>query len=172
MFNLFIFLRKKGVIGFSIVEIMAVVFIVTIGMVGMLTLIYQSIKVQRLNRHTLIAYQLAQEGVELVRKIRDDNWLGVNNPFSDVLSAGSYCLAYDDIVLRSTSQACPLYINDFGFYSNNNLGKLTPYSRLITLTEIENYEEVGVLIEVDVFWTDLGGSLFNYRVETKLYDWY
>jgi type II secretory pathway pseudopilin PulG len=173
MFKLFIFSKGKKTKGFSIVEIMAVIFIVTVGMVGMLTLIYQSIKVQRLNKHTLIAYQLAQEGVELLRVIRDDNWFsGLNDPFDAILPTGSYCLAYDDINLSISAEACPLYIDNLGFYNHNPSGAPTPYSRLITLSPIADYEEVGVLVEIDIFWSEVGGSLFNYKVETNLYNWY
>ena len=173
------FKKKKS--AFSIIEIMAVLFIVTIGMVGMMNLISQSIRVQRLNKHTLVAYQLAQEGIELVRVIRDDNWLAEESSkveFINAMNPGSYCIDYSNVELgENINDACRLYLNSNDFYvhdeGTDNIE--TPYSRLIT---IEKYEEEGseeenyaVAVTVKITWEDVSGIL-EYEAETRLYDWY
>ena len=161
--------KKKA---FSIIEIMAVVFIIAIGMIGMMNLIGQSIRVQRLNEHTLIAYQLAQEGIEIVRVVRDNNWLAEDSEdFINVMSPGSYCLDYLDINLNPLSGACNLYLNSDNFYVRSGENNIeTPYSRLIT---IENHEgqDHAVNVLVKISWDDVSGT-FEYEAETKLYDWY
>ncbi len=171
-------LRKK-IKAFSIIEIMAVVFIVTIGMVGMMNLIGQSIRVQRLNEHTLIAYQLAQEGIELVRVIRDDNWLSEDpDTFFNALSPGySYCIDYSNVELGSAfASPCRLYLNDNDFYVHQETDNIeTPYSRLITIEEYvdeeSEEEDYAVTVTVKITWEDVGGTL-EYEAETRLYDWY
>ncbi len=170
-------LRKKK-LGFSIIEIMAVVFIITIGMVGMMNLIGQSIRVQRLNEHTLIAYQLAQEGIELVRVIRDNNWLNEESEdFLDALNPGSYCIDYINVELGDDIEyPCRLYLNNNDFYVHDSSDNTeTSYSRLITIGEYlkEGSEEEGYAVEVEVkiTWEDVGGTL-EYIAETRLYDWY
>lgn len=170
-----IFNYKKKKKAFSIIEIMAVVFIITIGMVGMMNLIGQSIRVQRLNEHTLIAYQLAQEGIELVRLIRDNNWLAEeSDDFISVMAPGNYCLDYFDVNLNSSANPCILYLNNNNFYvheSSNNIE--TPYSRLITIEEYDGEVEDGVAVNVlvKISWDDVSGT-FEYEAETRLYDWY
>ncbi|HPY99681.1 MAG TPA: hypothetical protein PK009_02590, partial [bacterium] len=53
---------------FSIIEIMAVLLIVSLAMIGVANLAVQSIQAQTINRGSIIAYQLAQEGIEIVRQ--------------------------------------------------------------------------------------------------------
>ncbi len=164
--------QQKKYLGFSIIEIMAVVFIVTIGMVGMMTLIYQSIKIQRFNRHTLIAYQLAQEGIELVRVVRDSNWIPApEEDFDDLLPYGSYCLDYENVLLTAVAEPCPLYINN-DFYSHNSIGELSLYKRQIIISPIADINNnQGVRVVSEISWEDAGGSEFSYQAETKLYNW-
>ncbi len=166
---------KNNKSAFSIVEIMAVIFIIAMGMVGMMNLIGQSIRVQRLNEHTLIAYQLAQEGIELVRVIRDDSWLDIEEDlFLDILEPGSYCLDFTDIFLNTSDNPCRLYLNANNFYVHSSVaGAETPYSRLITITEYTGESEPGVAVNVTVkiTWEDVGGTL-EYEAETRLYNWF
>ncbi len=169
--NMRLNLRKKSS-AFSIIEIMAVVFIVAIGMIGMMNLIGQSIRVQRLNEHTLIAYQLAQEGIELVRVIRDNNWLSASpTSFSATLIPGSYCIDYSNVVLgENTASACDLYLNNNNFYIHQSADNIqTPYSRLIRIEEHEANYAVNVIVKI--IWEDVSGD-FEYEVETRLYDWH
>ena len=70
-------IRKQS--GFSLMEIVIVASVVMIGFVGILALAERTIRFRSINQKALVAAQLAQEGVELVRYIRNDNWLrGLN----------------------------------------------------------------------------------------------
>ena len=162
-------IQKK--LGFSIVEIMAVILVVSVGMISMMGLINQSIRVQRLNKHTLIAYQLAQEGIELVRVIRDDNWFSENpDDFTVALNEGSYCIDIDNINLNNPQNSpCSLYFDNNDFYVHSSSENSSPYSRLVTISEHE--EDHAMKVEVEISWKDAGRDL-QYNVETKLYDWY
>ncbi len=155
--------------GFSIIEVMAVVFIVSVGMVGMMTLVNQSIQAQRLNRHSLVAYQLAQEGVELVRVIRDSNWRGADLSFSDLFVAGNYCLDYTNLSLASSEVPCPFYLNNNFYVHDSGSGELTAYSRLISIEFLDGLTDA-VLVDVLITWRD-GTNNFSYNVATRLYDW-
>ena len=61
--------------GFSLVEIMIVTSVVTIGFISVLSLIRNAIIVYYNNQNYLTAATIAQQGLELTRYIRDDNWL-------------------------------------------------------------------------------------------------
>lgn len=67
--------QKKG---FSIGEVILAAFILSFGMVAVLNLFVRGIKELQDERDTVVASMLAQEGVELVRNIRDNNWAGRN----------------------------------------------------------------------------------------------
>lgn len=59
--------------GFSIGEVVISSFILVIGIVAALNLVSQSLAESMDSRNAIIAAELAQEGVELVRNIRDNN---------------------------------------------------------------------------------------------------
>jgi len=78
--------KKRGRIwGFSLVEIMVVTSIITIGFTAVLGLIRKAIIVYYNNQNYLAAATVAQQGLELTRYIRDDNWL-VGSDFSTNIS--------------------------------------------------------------------------------------
>jgi prepilin-type N-terminal cleavage/methylation domain-containing protein len=61
--------------GFTLIEMLVVVFVVGMGLIGALSFFSLNIGNQAENKNELIAAGLAQEGVELVRNIRDYNLL-------------------------------------------------------------------------------------------------
>ncbi len=153
--------------GFTLVEIVAVLFVISIGLIGVLSLIVQNIQSQNINKNTITAYQLAQEGIELVRKVRDSNWLSVN-PWNDGILPGEYYMDYqDDLPHILVSGSGALYKDANGFYVHD-AGELTPFSRTI---EIEQISASACRVYSQVTWSDRN-NIFNYDVETVLYDWY
>jgi type II secretory pathway pseudopilin PulG len=65
--------------GFSLIEVVISVFLVAVGLVSSVQLISSGIYTSLDSRDQMIAAELAQEGVELVRNIRDNNWLNEGN---------------------------------------------------------------------------------------------
>jgi type II secretory pathway pseudopilin PulG len=59
--------------GFSIAEVLLSIFLLSVGMIAIIALMASSIKNNANNRNSIIATQLAQEGIELVRNRRDLN---------------------------------------------------------------------------------------------------
>lgn len=59
--------------GFSFVEVVIAVFVMLVGIVAVLKLVSSNFIHSADSRDTIIAAELAQEGVELVRNIRDNN---------------------------------------------------------------------------------------------------
>ncbi len=89
-------------------------------MIGVLSLIEQNIKSQSLNKNTLIAYQLAQEGVELIRQVRDTNWRTERN-WNENLAVGNYYMDYTDTAPHSAANKNDgnLKQDSSGMYLNN-----------------------------------------------------
>lgn len=70
--------RRPGCVitsGFSLVEILVVTSVITLGFMAVLSLIRKAIIVYYNNQNYLVAATIAQQGLELTRYIRDDNWL-------------------------------------------------------------------------------------------------
>lgn len=60
--------------GFSIAEVLLAAFVLSIGLVAVLALVNVGLKETAASRDVIIASGLAQEGVELVRNVRDNNF--------------------------------------------------------------------------------------------------
>jgi len=60
--------------GFSFIEVMLAVFLIAVGVVASVTLLGVGLRESLDSRSQLTAVLLAQEGAELVRNIRDNNW--------------------------------------------------------------------------------------------------
>ena len=130
-----LFIKRQLKPGFSLIEILAVLFVVTTSMLTVVSLINQNIQVQSVNRNNLIASSLAQEGVELIRQTRDSNWRQ-SVPYDTDLADGTYKIDYrmDKPVLLSSDPGAIIYLKN-GFYVNKigNESDLTPttFSRSI-----------------------------------------
>ncbi|MDP2709371.1 MAG: hypothetical protein Q8O93_05025 [bacterium] len=169
------FIKNKQ--GISIIEVIAAIMIITIGMIGVLSLVIQNIKAQYINKNVLIASGLAQEGLELVRNIRDNNWLAEGNnwklgdgvdPNTNITQDGEYAIDYSlGIIDVDDLASARLYIDSNGFYTGAAAGNApTDFYRLITVLDQGDYLDVISAIR----WND-GGQNHYYTAETYLYDW-
>lgn len=71
--------NKKG---FSFLEVMVTIAVLSVGILAVLTLMTSSMRNSMNSRNSIIASELAQEGIELARNIRDNNLINGNNVFS------------------------------------------------------------------------------------------
>lgn len=79
---MFIKLKNKKKKGFSIGEVLLAIFVLSIGMIATFSLFNKGIKNLQNERDLIVASLLAQEGVEVVRNIRDNNWAA--RDFTDI----------------------------------------------------------------------------------------
>lgn len=61
--------------GFSLIEVIISIFLIIIGLFASIELISKGLRESIDSRDQSIATELAQEGIELVRNVRDNNWL-------------------------------------------------------------------------------------------------
>lgn len=154
--------------GFTILEIIVVVFIISMGLVGVLSLIIQNVQVQYFNKNNLIASQLAQECLELIRNIRDNNWLAGNDWDSGLVPENYYIVDYTGSLnsVAGISEA-KLQLRDTGFYWHDPSDPDTIFSRLITITQPSSeLLNISCLVQ----WSEKSG-VKEYVVDTILYDW-
>ena len=164
-------LRAKTAPGFTLVEVLVVLFIVSFGLVGILSLIVQNIQSQNYNKNGLVAYQLAQEGNELIRRVRDSNWkAGVK--FDTGLEDDNYIMDYQDslpIHYGGNLSETKLKKDQAGFYVHDS--NLTTDSGFTRLFRISSSTSNMLRINSVVTWTDKD-KYYSYNLESLLYDWY
>jgi len=151
--------KKKKQRGFTLVELMIVVLIISIGLVGAMDLFSRIFIQTRFISTKLAAAYLAQEGIEIVRNIRDTNWLQ-NNDWDLGIGSGDQQADYSDQALFAFEDTYLQLDNDFYHYngSNNN----TKFKRNINIQK--NEDEISITATV---------SWDNYEVQVfeKLYNW-
>ncbi|MFH1226192.1 MAG: hypothetical protein V1684_02835 [bacterium] len=147
-------LNQKGQ---TMLEIIFVLAIVIIGLVGILGLVSANIAGGRVSKTRVVAANLAREGIEATRYIRDSNWLDGDQWDKGLTDAVSYtAIAVFDEDGFSDPATAPwrlefnpdladtiMYLNavQTGVYQQDispphPLAKPTVYYRLITLNEI------------------------------------
>jgi len=154
--------------GFSLLEIIIAVFVVIVGLLGTYGVFSRMISQTSSISSRLTAIYLAQEGIELVRNIRDGNWIEGENwdsGLADGLAIGEskdYIIDYDDPGLSDFEDKF-LNLDANGFYSYNPSAGTTKFKRKITITKI-GVDELKVSVMVDHPDTSV-------VVQEHLYNW-
>ena len=150
---------------FSLVEVLVAISILVGSTVSVTFLVSNAIKTATSTRSNLIAAQLAQEGVEIIRRLRDENWInGV--AFNDL--EGTHRVDWISGSLP-VSGNLPLRFHPNQGYSYSAISGdvVTPFTRLITVSSPNSRE---LQIEVEVTWTDRE-AVKSFIVEDHLFDW-
>lgn len=155
------------------IEILAVLFIVAISLLGLVSLIVQNIQAQSVNKNNLIAYNLAQEGIELIRQVRDSNWKA-GNPYDMDLADGSY---YMDYRMNKPEVISPgkgrIYLLN-NYYVNLQAGdsgySATPFTREIFIDKPAGYEGNPLQVRAVISWMDRNHP-YRYELRALLFDW-
>ena len=128
--------------GFSLIEVLLSVFIITVAVLGLYNGVSYSFNSIEKAKNKLIATYLAEEGIELVKNIRDINFSSEeedakwNDGFSN-------CESGCGIDMNGTIKDdpnLPLNIDTNGFYSYE-AGEPTIFSREITIEEYKDNED-------------------------------
>ena len=145
--------------------------ILTYALIGISALLLQNMQVESLTKNYVVASMLAQEGAELVRNIRDENWV-LRDDWLDDIPDGTFAIDYRgrasvDTGPDTVSHAdAKLFSNGAGFYSHVSSPRGTPFSRLITVDAYDDY----ILLTVDVMWASRFGER-HYLIDTTLFNW-
>lgn len=151
-----LFTRNRS--GQTILELVVAMSVILIGVIGTMTLVIATIHGGTISKMQVTATNLAREGVEIVRNLRDKNALlieaneleytswdygltgGTNTHGAKVSAEGDWTLTELDKTLADCvidiNNSCRLYTNANNFYSHDDLGQATPYWRLVILNPI------------------------------------
>ncbi len=180
--------------GFTIVEAIVAIFILTVSIASMLSLTASSATSARYANNAITANFLLQEGIDSVRNSRDSiafqqkdtggGWIQFLTRYGYpslycFSSSGCYLkiesydptnMTYNDI--GSCSGTCPYLIynsadNATIFYSGNGTGVTSNFRRTIKMTKVSD-DEVKVIVTVD--WKN-GTSTKTQTLEESLLNW-
>jgi Tfp pilus assembly protein PilV len=124
--------KKRRLGGFSFLEIIISIFVLSVGFLGIIQLATATLRSSFFQRDAVIASMLVQEGIELVYNIRDTNVAKGNDAF-DALGGGSYKIDYMNPSLSNCTSFsdCQLsLVASSGFYKHDG-GTPTKFSRKI-----------------------------------------
>ena len=163
-------LEKLNNDGFTLIETIVAVGIIAMGFVAVLVLITTSVFYISNIQNRLIAANLAAEGIEVVRNIRDNNWLQ-NKAWNSDLTDGNYQVAYNSAppLASYNSGSFLLLDSNTGFYSYIPGGVSTPYIRKISITHIpgSDYE---IQVISTVIW-QIRNITYTSSAEDHLFNW-
>lgn len=161
---------KNSQQGFSLLEVIITIFIVAVGLVGILSLASVSSRSPFQSRMRLIASGLAQEGIEVVRDMRRSNlewsdWEWYSSAIA-TSTVRNHRVQYNSSSLISYSDT-PLKLNpSSGLYQYDSGGN-SPFHRRLTLKKI-SYEQVKVVVEVK--W-QIRNNWYYLTAEDRLWNW-
>jgi len=160
--------------GFTLMEAIVAITVITVGIVGVLSLVSQTISSSTFSKDKLVAAYLAQEGIEIVRNIRDTNWLLTGANWNDGLGTGDWQADYNDSSLSFyTYPGNPLNLENLTNYYGYGSGNATKFTRKITISEPATAScPAGscLNIKVEVSWQEKG-KLHKVGAQENLYNW-
>jgi len=150
---------KQKQSGFTLLEMLIALSVFSVGIMAAFTLSLANVNTARDNYQRLFAANLAREGLELVKNIRDSNWLKIEaNEDCDLAPGLQLCtwdqgldyntstIDYDEQALTGAlpditdcfdNGTCRIYDHEDGFYDHDSVdGSSTNVARLIVLKAI------------------------------------
>ena len=163
---------KKNNSGFTLIEILVVTVIAGMVFTTIYAFYASMIKVNVESRYEMVASNLAQEGVEIIRNRRDQNILRYgsrDNRWKSGLSSTCYPR------LAAGGPDCSggnRHIRKIGdIYENGGAEGNTPFERICRITDRGG----SIDVECDVFWDSIAKGQTNgrsIRVNSTLTNWY
>ena len=157
-------LHKRKPSGFTIIEALVSLVILTTGILPALYLSGLANNLAGNIKNNMVATGLAEEGVEVIRALRDKNWLA-SAPFDQGL-VGTWFVEWNSDIPMNAAGGSPYIKLNNGNY-NYTLGKDTIFKRTVTVTQVNSGE---IKVIADVIWNERG-RLKNIQIESHFYDW-
>ncbi len=173
-------------LGFTLVETMVAISILLIAVVGPMSTIGGSLSQIRTARDQVIAVNLAQEGIEVVRQIRDSNLLqrwkegsmdwNTEYVFASATTAWNANMNNDDYIvapLGATPSArlvalgadTVVYLDVHGFFTQGGGGTKTQFSRIVNISGTGSER----LVTATVTWKTSGGDTKSVVVSEHIF---
>lgn len=173
------FLNKQNK-GFTILEVIIAIFFLTVGLGSAFGVIQKILSFSSITNSRLIAASLSQEGIEIVKNIRDTNYIE-GDLWDDGIIEVHYEVDYNDNSLTECFSDCDFDDMEFlkidttfdnEFY-NYDLGALSKFKRKITISKEDlDGDEIAdrLKITATVEWDEKSGRN-SFVAHEYIYDW-
>jgi Tfp pilus assembly protein PilV len=168
--------------GLTIVEALVSLMVLTLGLLPTLSVITSSLNIAAKIRDNLIAANLAQEGIEVTRSLRDANWFldkpnfydGLIDPITETATwrvDWNTSWAESNLPQSVTQSTNPniKYDPGTGRY-NYSTGNETTFKRYVTVTLSTNPCNCELIVVSTVEWLEKTRPR-SLQTESHLYDW-
>lgn len=158
--------------GQLLIEMLVALGILTIGFLGVTTLLSQALGLNRVVADNYTATYLATEGIEIFKNILDGNsFVQVGRGWNAGLADGQYEADFKDRTLTpQNGEVRPILFDpathEYG-YAPNVSGVPTTFKRTITITLGRESDTVHSVVE----WTTRGGGSNKLDLEDHFFNW-
>lgn len=151
--------------GFTLLEVSISLTIITVGVLGVFALVQQTVGLLPVSKQRLAASYLAQEGVEIVRNLRDANIVGGRVWNLGLTDCGAGCEA--DYLSPLSAWASRYLLDNNNFY-NYSSGSETLYKRKIT---IDSSAADVLKMTIEISWQEKTRP-HSIKAREDIYNWY
>ncbi|MEI8343741.1 MAG: hypothetical protein WCF93_02185 [Candidatus Moraniibacteriota bacterium] len=163
-----IFRKSISLKGFSLIEVLFSLLVFSIGIVSIVAIMTANIKISVTAKNQIIAAQLIQEGIELVKNLSDnkDGRLVKGNEYLDY-TVDTNMSGQASTINFVSAVSHRLYLDDGGkgFYSHTTSTKPTKFARKIYVDWKNNISQITVTSSVS--WDNSGDIPATCNVSTK-----
>src|SRR3989344_5158058 len=151
--------RPAGRQGQLLVEAIIAISVMVIGLLGIFSLMSQSLGLYRIAYEEYVAANLAAEGVEVVKSLIDTNIITGGIPWNQGLASdGNFGIQYNSTTLDPTlTNKNLLYDEAAGLY-NYTVGTATGFKRTVAIKNVSADE---IQVDSTVAWKSRGGIDLN-----------
>jgi hypothetical protein len=154
--------------GQALVEAIVAIGVLSVGFLGIFTLVSQSLGLNRVVADNYTGTYLASEGIEVVKNIIDSNLIA-GRAWNAGLANGDYEAQFDSTSLSANQNRKILFDPATRLYGYSAVaGIQTPFTRTI---RIENLSANEIRVNSIARWTSRGGGNFDANVEDHFYNW-
>ena len=175
--------NDQNTAGFTLLETLIAIGLLAVSITGPIVLATQGLSSAFFAKDQVTAFYLAQEGVEYVRSIRDENILQQRSWLYDLDGSGTKDACVDQTepciidLPNYTHSSCPaggcdkLRFNEVSnLYNQTAIGGSnieSPYTREVTITTV-NSDEVSIFVTVS--WTT-GSKTHSFTIRENMFNW-
>ncbi len=160
--------------GQLLIEAMVAVGVTTVGLLGVFSLLSQSLGINKVASNQYVGAYLASEGIEVVKNIIDTNVYRGGTAWNSGVQDGTYAVQYDTATLSSTSVDQSLKFDPVTGTYNYLAGTDTNFKRSIKITSVVSGGSPTVneiKVESVVTWKDRGGTQYTVNLEDHFMNW-
>jgi len=161
--------------GFTLIETMIAVTILIMIIIGPLSLATKSIELALVSQNQITAFYLAQEAIEYVKNVRDNNFLQSASWLNGLSPCWNSDGCYVDIPnnnLNACSANCPKIKYDGGsYYYNYQVGQDTIFTRIVIIDKTIPGNADEAKIKVTVSWPEKFGGQKSFTLQNNIFNW-